>query len=63
LFSLACPGAANGSLRRAILTPGYQLPLLRSWRILVIDQNVRANQDVIQQENSGTNRIPKTDAL
>jgi hypothetical protein len=52
-----------GSLRRAFLTPGYQLPLLRSWRILVIDQNVRANQDVIQQENSGTNRIPKTDAL
>jgi hypothetical protein len=49
--------------RRAILTPGYQLPLLRSSRIVVIDQNVRASRDVVQQENSGTDCIPKPDAL
>jgi hypothetical protein len=50
-------------LRRAILTPGYQLPLLRSSRIVVIDQNVRASQDVAEQENSGTHRFTKPDAL
>jgi hypothetical protein len=49
--------------RRAILTPGYQLPLLRSSRIVVIDQNVRASRDVAEQENSGTDCIPKPDAL
>jgi hypothetical protein len=37
MFLLACPGAANCSLRRAILTPGYQLPLLRSSRIVLIN--------------------------
>ena len=60
---LARPGAANGSLRRAILTPGYQLPLLRSSRIVVIDQNVRACQDVAKQHNLGTHRFTKLDVL
>jgi hypothetical protein len=45
------------------VTPGYQMPLLRSSRIIVIDQNVRASQDVAEQENSGTQRFTKLDAL
>ncbi len=36
------PGAAVDSLRRANLTPGYMLSLLRSCRIVARSQNVRA---------------------
>ena len=45
-FCSPCPGAANGSLRRAILTPGYMLSLLRSCPNPVMYQNLRTHQEV-----------------
>jgi hypothetical protein len=67
---LSCGAAAANVLglqiaraRRAILTPGYQLPLLRSWRIVVMKQNFGVSQDVFQKENSDTQRFPKPDGL
>jgi hypothetical protein len=56
---VALLGLHQRSPRLGSLTPGYQLTLLRSWRIFVINQNVRAPQDVVQKENSGTHRFTK----
>jgi hypothetical protein len=48
--------------RRAILTPGYQLSLLRSWRIVVMKQNVGVSQDVVQKENSETEKLTEAES-
>ena len=45
------PGAAVCSLRRADLTPGYMLSLLRSWPMVVTKRNVHAHRAVKSRKN------------
>ncbi len=59
---MTIPGAAECSLRRAILTPGSTLPLLRSCRLVVTNEIVDAHN--FPDSSRATPRLlPKPDAL